>query len=496
MVTGARPQGGYGVFSYADDIVSLALWYPVLAAYDEHGWDLRRGADMGDVSYFDVANYELTVTAPKDVVVVASGVETDVREDGDRRTTTYAAGAVREVAVQMSKRYQSSSAFVDGVRVTSWYLDTDKASGEAVLRYGKEALKLFNQIFGPYPYAELDLVEAPLIGGAGGVEFPGLVTIGKMFYGSEDDEFRRLVTESPYMKDTLEFVVAHEVAHEWWAAVVGSDSKRHPFVDEALANHSAILYFEKVHGKQAAELQRDVQLILPYRTALLAGARDRAVDLPTDAFDSQLEYAAIVYGKGALFFGDMRERFGDATHLGFLKDYYRRFAFEVAGPEDLIGGLVKSTRDPAAARVIADRWLQQSHGREDIPNLRWARLASYLFGEDALGEMGSLLELFDNEGTAELTKLLGNLFGGEAPGEIDYGALAKLALELMGADEGESDAMQLLIRMLSNTDPEKLLDDQGLREILKGLAKGSLGTDEKTDALIDIADALLKLLAE
>ena len=33
----------------------------------------------------------------------------------------------------------------------------------------------------------------------------------------------------------LEFVVAHEVAHQWWHGLVGSDSRDHPYVDEALA---------------------------------------------------------------------------------------------------------------------------------------------------------------------------------------------------------------------------------------------------------------------
>ena len=54
------------------------------------------------------------------------------------------------------------------------------------------------------------------------------------------------------MVDTREFVVVHEVAHQWWSAVVGSDSKRHAFLDEALANFSAALYFEVVHGDEAA----------------------------------------------------------------------------------------------------------------------------------------------------------------------------------------------------------------------------------------------------
>ncbi|MFT7622977.1 MAG: hypothetical protein ACI9WU_002152 [Myxococcota bacterium] len=499
MVTGARQIGGYGVFSYSDDIVSLALWYPVLASYDEDGWDLKRGGEVGDVSYFDVSNYELTVTAPRDVAVVASGVETGRTENGASRTTTFAAGAMREVAVQMSRRYESETAFVDGVQVRSWFLESDRGTGLEVLKHGKTALKQFNELFGPYPYAELDLVEAPLIGGAGGVEFPGLVTIGKMFYAadSEPDEWRRLMADSPYIKDTLEFVVAHEVAHQWWNAVVGSDSKRHPFVDEALANHSAILYFERVHGREAAELQRDIQLILPWQIARMAGSKDRPVDLPTDQFDGALEYAATVYGKGALWFGMMRERFGDKSHVGFLSDYYKKHRFGVAQPSDLIDGLVGSARDPKVARAIADRWLKEAHGDDDIPSVKWGRVATYLMGSETMaGELGKILELMDNDGAAQIAKIVQNLLSedGEPAAEIDYGAIARLFLEFQGADDTEADILAGLVRMLT-TDPEAL-SSGNLRDVLKGLAKGTLGGDGKTDALIDIADALLKLLAD
>ncbi len=197
---------------------------------------------MGDVSHFDVSNVELEVVVPEDATVVASGVGYKQSSEGSERTRHhFAAAAVRECTVQISKEYAQVSDEVDGVRVTSWYRRGFEEKGAQVLDYAKKALEVFNKDFGPYPYAELDVAQAPLVGGAGGVEFPGLVTIASMFYGDKsdapDDSIRKLMSSGRYMEETLEFVVAHEVAHQWWNAVVGSDSKQHPFVDEALANH-------------------------------------------------------------------------------------------------------------------------------------------------------------------------------------------------------------------------------------------------------------------
>lgn len=511
MVMGhdGHQQGGYGVYAYADGVVSMALWYPVLAAYDDNGWDIQKGTDMGDVSYFDVSNYEVTVKAPSDVQVIGTGVEVARREENGKRTTTFQAGAVREFTVEMSRDFTSSSDFVDGVKVTSYYLKHHTKSGKKVLAYGTQALKLYNEAFGPYPYTELDLVEAPLVGGAGGVEFPGLTTIARMFYAPDNPpapnpnaqsgflglggDWGAAMHDSPYMKDTLEFVVAHEVAHQWWNAVVGSDSKRHPFVDEALANHSAIYYFEKTYGKAAADIQTEIQLRLPYQISRLAGAADRPVDLPTSEYKNMMEYAATVYGKGALYFGEMRTRNGDASHFGFLKDYYGRFQFKVARPDDLIGGLADASRDPAATRALSERWLRQSHGDEDIGGIRIAVVAKYMLGGAVLdGAIGQVIELLDHKGAQEVAKLVQNLISEDGTvNNVDYGEIIKMVLALFEADE-DMDGLAAVANLLGKN-PD-LLKSGDMRGVLKGLAKAGLGGDEKTDAIIDVADSLLKLL--
>ena len=496
-------KGGYGVFATGDDIVSLGLWYPVLAAYDEQGWDLKKGPAIGDVSYFDVSNYEVTVSAPPNVTVLSTGVEVARTVEGDVQRTRFVAGAVREFTIEMSQQYDSASAFVDGVKLTSWYLKSDQKSGQAVLDYAKEALKLYNREFGPYPYTELDVVEAPLVGGAGGVEFPGIVTIGKMFYGTEPaagatpDPMAMAMSSSKYIKDTLEFVVAHEVAHEWWNATVGSDSKRHPFVDEALANHSACFYFERVHGKEAADATIELQLKLPYQLARMVGANDRPVDLATDQFGGMMEYAAIVYGKGGLFFNKMRETLGDATYLSFVKAYYKKHAFGVATTEDLIGGLVQASRNPAETQMLADRWLKETHADEDIGDLKIATLLKNLLGDVELaGPIGKIVGLLDDKGAKELAKVVKHIISpdGKVQENVDWGAILKLAAKVLAGEDGDTGLLGTAGDFLTKN-PD-ILKGGSTRDMLKGLAKQLAGGDKKSGALIDAADALLQLLGD
>ena len=126
---------------------------------------------------------------------------------------------------------------------------------------------------------------------------------------------KNLLSNNPVFNQLLEFVVVHEVAHQWWNAVVGSNSKKHPYIDEAMANYSAILYFEHFHGRKAAEQQMAMQMKVNYQIHRLMGGEDKPVLLPASSFNGPLEYSAIVYGKGALYFDQLRTLMGPEAFL-------------------------------------------------------------------------------------------------------------------------------------------------------------------------------------
>lgn len=496
-------KGGYGVFAVGEDIVSLALWYPILVAHDEAGWDVAAGGAVGDVSYFDVSHVQATVTVADDVTVVATGIETGTTGEAGRTTHTFQAGAVREFTVQLSKTYDVARGSVDGVQVSSYFPRDARDAGERVLRHARDAVRVYQDLYGPYPYRELDLCAAPLVGGAGGVEFPGLVTIASMFYGTGSVNGMKPpvdLSKSKYMRETMEFVVAHEVAHQWWNAVVGSDSKRHPFVDEALANHSAVRYFEVVHGAAAADRQRDLQLRLGYQLARLTGARDRPVDLPTADYDGMLEYAATVYGKGALFFDAARAQVGPVAFDRFVRAYYRQFAFRIARPGDLVEGLALASTDPASMQALAERWLRGTHGDEDVGPLEISKVLQYLVGTispaqlEALGLDPKLVALLDGEGIDELAKVLRSLLDPDAPAEqVDYAAILALTMQLLEGEEAEVRGLaQAAGRVLARRGGR--IDMKDAPRVLLDVGREMVGDDKDARLMIDAADLLIQYM--
>lgn len=418
--TGAKEKSGdYGLYAAVAGTVNLALWYPALATYeDKKGWDTRAPAHMGDFGFFPVSNFEVTIRAPADMQIAGSGVQ--VQEEaaaGGTVARTFRAGFARDFVVQMSRKYRRATRTVDGVTVNSWYLPGDEEGGAKVLDYATGALAVYGAAFGPYAYRELDLVEAHLKGGAGGVEFPGCVTINSMFYptgakaalgGGQMQELLRQLGPSLGgldLEGMLEFTVVHEVAHQWWNAAVGSDSQAHPFIDESLANCSAVLYFERRHGREGADAQIALQLKSPFLMMGLFGGQDAPVDQPATAFANTVQYSAVVYGKGALYLLKLRELAGADAWERAAHEYYRSYFLATAPPRGFTDVVARVSGRAAEVDRLYRHWILETHGVEDIG--AEASLLDNPLLKELLGGAGKGVDAKDLKELEELLKELG-----------------------------------------------------------------------------------------
>lgn len=466
---GDRGATDYGLVSRGAGIGSLAAFYPVLARRSRGRWVTDDGGTMGDLSTDAPHHVRARVVVPEDAVLASSGVETGVADVADapgrapRKEITIHAAAVRELALLVSPHFVTSECVVEGTRVRSFFLARDAAEGRHVGDVACEAFRVFSRRFGAYPYTELDVVEAPLVGGAGGVEFSGLVTVALMFYrpameglagvlgalgGGELGELGAvgdLGAGAAGLTDTSasmrEFVTAHEVAHQWWHGLVGSDSRRHPWIDESLAQYSAMLYVEERHGVARAQEEGERQVAMNFHMMRFQGLEDDAVDRPVSAFASPIAYAGLVYGKGPYFYAAVRERVGDSAFFAGLARYVAAHRFREAGPDAVVEALATESGGRASeVRRLAQRWIHGRHGDEDLgPSDPVAVMRSMMppelagaFEDPAVGPLlqqmlGSLLR--GRRGTrgepalelpAELGELLGT--GGLDDSELERGA--------------------------------------------------------------------------
>lgn len=387
-LTGSN-NAGYGILGQARGVFNLALFYPLLAARQGAVWDEEPPASLGDPINLDPANFLVRLRLPRAMRVAFTGLQLGEQPLGSgpeaERELYLMATAVRHFALHASSRYLELEKNWAGVKLRVLALDEDRSTAEKMLAESEKVLKAFSSWLGAYPYASFQLAEAPLAGGAGGMEYPGMAAIAsQLLHPQQGGPLGALLDLVLGQAQTVEFVLAHEAAHQWFHALVGSDSRRHPFVDEAPANYLAVMYLEKAYGSSAAENQLGLQLLSPIWLWRILGGTDGVVDRPAEAFANLLEYSALVYGKGALFFHKLRLVMGREKFLDCLKALCARFAFRHLTPAELKEQLAFC--HPQAASLF-ERWLRGRHLEEDLAQLG-LDLESGL--ERLLGLLGSL----------------------------------------------------------------------------------------------------------
>ncbi len=356
-------------FGYYEGVMALGHWYPMMAVYDDEGWNLDPYVEMGDAFYSEVSMFTVNLTVPQEVVVVSSGLLADSvsQDDGAVRLTCYS-GATRDFALALSPDYQVVSDTVGETTINSYYLPGDEEGGQDALQYAVDSVEVYNEYFGLYPYTELDVVETHFTvqGSPGGMEFPGLVIISSELY-------------SGFFQEELDTVVAHEVAHQWWYGVVGNNQVDEPWLDESFATYSSIIYYEFAQGKGIAQAQLMLQAEAPFGLIAVAGL-DAPVNSSLLDFDDPLHYQAIVYSKGTLFLDKLRQAVGDEAFFGILQSYYRKYKYGVARPEDFRRMMEEGAGDNDAA-TLYERWILKAEGIEGLDEL------------PRLEELGPLLQM-------------------------------------------------------------------------------------------------------
>lgn len=298
-------KGGFG---YSNRSLSLGNWYPVMAPYrGEKGWYGLNYFPVGDPYVTEVADYSVSITTTEGIIVAGTGLET---RTGNR--WHYKAEQARSFAFAASDRYEVVTAQTGDVTVHSYYFPDSADAGQVALETASQALELFTELYGPYPFSDYRIVETEF---AGGMEFSGITLLGSVFYDQYDGTAR-----TPLLPLT-----AHEVAHQWFYGLVGNDQLTEPWLDEAPAEYSAFLYYERY-------LPDDTDWWWFY--AVDEWAPTGKIDNLIYIFRDNREYYDAVYRRGAQFMRDLREVMGDPAFFGFLEEYQRRYAYQLIGSRD------------------------------------------------------------------------------------------------------------------------------------------------------------------
>ena len=308
---------------WSDLALNAGHWHPVLAPYDaaRGRWQSWKASGIGDPYVTESADYEVDIVAPAGVVVVGGG---DNVQEGN--VWRYRLPAGREFGFVASNRWEKEESEVDGIRVHSYFLPEHRTAGLTVLQATAEALQLYAGLFGPYPYRDFRIAETRA---KGGMEFPGFSYLTDEYYVQWPGNARSF----------LVYTTVHEVAHQWWYNIAGNDQVYEPWLDEAVADYCAWLFYRERRPDDAewwwnSRVNRD----LP----------STPVNSTIYQFEDNTVYLLAVYRRGVLLFSDLEKQMGQPRLVAALRAYLSRQAYQLSTSTDLETTLARYAGDSLA----------------------------------------------------------------------------------------------------------------------------------------------------
>lgn len=302
------PQAAYR-FGFSGGVFTLGNAFLIPAVYEDGAYRSDPYSSIGDPFYSQCANYHVTLRVPAGYECGASAYAA-AQKHTDGWVYRFDALCARDFALCVSNGYHTAQQTRSGVLLTAYALTRQNA--DKLLSSAARAMDVYQKRFGSYPYPSFTLCEVDFP--FGGMEYPGLVMLGS----------------STLATDEAERTVAHETAHQWWYAVVGSDQINQAWQDEALCEYSVLDFLQDTQGGKAKEEFYHRQIEFAMRERIAKGVTPGS---PIDYFSTLSEYTTVVYDRGAALLDAIDKATGDGMDE-VLRAYYEQYAFQLASRQD------------------------------------------------------------------------------------------------------------------------------------------------------------------
>ena len=337
-------------------------WHPIAIPSDQ----LQDGDYVAeDRDYYPyllpAARYELNLTAPQDLTVAIGADTQRLVDETEGRKTIRATNAspVRSIPLTFSRTFRTYTLAHPDVPISVYYLPGHEDAARLIASYAVESLDYFRERWGAYPHDRLLIAETPSIkAGFSGATADGLVLINRQFFAEKD------LAVKGFADRLLDFLIAHEIAHQWWGVGIGVDWNAENVLSEGLAQYFSITYFEDKYGEygpnlfqferrglleEAIEsqlgyinLRQHMQGDLPYLQTL-KNRFDEAIVKPRRDVNFSQSTATRLYNKGYLMLRALEGRIGEAAMNELMRRSY----------EDGVGGAVRMERFQALAESVS-----------------------------------------------------------------------------------------------------------------------------------------------
>jgi hypothetical protein len=332
------PTRGDRLGAWGDSLYQVAQWYPRVAVYDDlRGWDTDPYLGASEF-YNNFGHFDVTLDVPAGWIVGATGVLQNpdavlapaVRERlahvlsadstvrilgpdefgpgtataaGDRLRWHFVADSVADVAWATSNQFvwDATHATIPGrgeIPVDILYLPGDAQRYAPAGPIAQHALEFYSRLWMPYAFPSLTIVDGPELG----MEYPMFIMSSA---GAAD----------------------HEIGHQWWPMMVGTNETWYGFMDEGFNQYMNILSRDD-RQHQPANLDGYGQLY-----GRVSG-NEREAPLMWDANYGGPMYSFQAYGKAPMMLSMLGGIVGDSAVWQAMSGYARAWRFKHPSPWD------------------------------------------------------------------------------------------------------------------------------------------------------------------
>jgi len=304
--------------------------------------------DMGAVNqnyiHADWVMSDITVSTAADQTPIAPGNQvSDLVANGRHVARFVSPAPILNFFSIQSARYDVVTRMHNGLKLSVYYHPGHDWNVDKILNALGSSLDYYRSHFGPYQFNYARIIE-----------FPGYASFAQSFAGtmaySESAGFNAN-TNDPTKIDFTTYVVAHEVAHQYWAhQVVGADMQGDTLMSETLAQYSALMVMKHMYGPD--KIRRFLKYELD--NYLRSRAGEAVEELPLERVENQ---PYIHYRKGAVAMYLLQERLGEDAVDQALARFLDKWKFK--GPPyprslDLIAEFRAAAKTPQQQQLITD----------------------------------------------------------------------------------------------------------------------------------------------
>lgn len=336
-------------------------WYPRISVYDrKFKWTTDQ--HLGKEFYGDYGVYHVKLNLPNHYICEATGnlmnkdvayadglrqkieisnfkvpskkISSPVTPNGTYKTWEYYAENVHDFAFTTDPTYRIGASSWNGIICIALAQEQNAHAWQPTAEFVAKVIKVYSEDFGMYAYPKMVAADA-----RDGMEYPMLTLDGGNWPGHQ-------------------YVIAHEIGHNWFFGMVGNNETYRAALDEGFTQFLTAWSIKKINKNTALPNNLDWAYVYAGYINHAINENTARLNIHSDHFNSAERHGGgygQVYYKTATMLYNLQYVLGDELFLKAMKHYFNQWKFCHPYEEDFRNSIIDYTK--VDLNWFFDAWL-------------------------------------------------------------------------------------------------------------------------------------------